>query len=251
MVRRIKAHKRFEIFIALCLPLLILSCGGADSGSSESEAQVRYRTGVAFEESGRLEEAIASYDEALRLEPQHVAAYAIYNNRGRSYAELGRFQLALNDLNESIRLFPRYGVAFLNRARAYSGLGQYEKAIQDYDEAARLNHQLFRFEPVPTDPLHTIQRMNAIMPTNSSPSALFERGRAYAELGRYEEAIGDYNEVLRSYPQSTILYAYRALAFTHQGRDKEAQQDVDRAVALGIQREDLGIEIYIAKRDQE
>ena len=46
------------------------------------------------------------------------------------------------------------------------------------------------------------------------------------------------SEAIRLDSQLALGYVNRALAYTVLGEDKEAQQDVDRAVGLGI---DLGI----------
>ncbi len=59
-------------------------------------------------------------------------------------------------------------------------------------------------------------------------------GAEHQEAGRLAEAIEDYDEAIRLDPQLALAYANRAVAYTLLGRDAEAQQDVDRAVVLGI-----------------
>jgi tetratricopeptide (TPR) repeat protein len=67
-------------------------------------------------------------------------------------------------------------------------------------------------------------------------------------MGQYEKAVEDYGDAIRTDPKLVMAYVNRAIAFTFLGRDKEAQQDVDRAVSLGVHSDDLRTEIHIAKR---
>ena len=115
-----KVIREFAVFIVRCLPLLILSCSISNGGINVAEG--RYRTGVDLQEQGRLEEAIAAYNESINLDPQLSAGYAVYNNRSRSYAELDQHQRAIQDLDEAIRLIPQYAAAYNNRGRSYAGL---------------------------------------------------------------------------------------------------------------------------------
>lgn len=85
------------MFISIFISLFTLSCGASDGGGSE--ADVRFRSGVDLQEQGRLEEAIAAYDEAIHLDPKLASTSSVYNNRGRSNAGLGRYEKAIQDLD--------------------------------------------------------------------------------------------------------------------------------------------------------
>ena len=84
---------------------------------------------------GRYEEAIADYDAAIRLDAMDAAAYAM---RGFAKAEVGRTEEAIADYSESIRLQPKDVFPFLNRARAKWDAGRHEEAIADFDVAIRM-----------------------------------------------------------------------------------------------------------------
>lgn len=162
--------------------------------------------GDQLREQGQLEEAIAAYSQAIRLNPDLTVAY---NNRGTTYAVLGQLQMALQDLDEAIRLDPQYVDAYNNRGYAYVSLGRFRKAVEDYDEAIQLDpHPKF-----------------AVVYNN--------RGFASASLGQLESAIEDFNEAIRLNPQDVVAYNHRALAHTLLGKHAEAQRDVHRAEELG------------------
>ena len=60
-----------------------------------------YQLGLALFKKGKIEEAIDSYNKAIRIAPDYFYAYL---NRGYAYAKVGQYQLAIDDFNESIRL---------------------------------------------------------------------------------------------------------------------------------------------------
>ena len=121
---------------------------------------------------GNLDEAIKSYNEAIRLKPRVRAAY---HNRGSAYADKGDSDRAITDFSESrypassrstrgvsesgdslletsttstkaladcedaVRLDPKAAETYDTRASAYAGEGKLDKAITDYDKAIRLD----------------------------------------------------------------------------------------------------------------
>lgn len=170
---------------------------------------------------GQFNKAIADYDEAIRLDSEHVDAY---NNRANVYCELGQYERAIDDFNEAIRLDPEYALVYYNRGNTYRVLGQYERAIDDFNEAIRLDPQY--------------------------AEAYDNRGVAYLLLGQYERAINDYDEAIRLDPEVANGYVLRAIAYTYIGMDAKAQQDVNRAVELGFDRKSLEEAIEWAKQER-
>ena len=129
--------------LLLALTLVLGGCGGL------SEAEKHYIDGVGLYEEGRLEEAIAEYDQAIELDPQYALAYT---NRGNAYAGLGQLQRAIQDFDEAIRLDPQDAGAYSNRGGAYVDLGQPQRAIEDLDEAIQLDPNLDLFVKTPRQP---------------------------------------------------------------------------------------------------
>ena len=62
-------------------------------------------------------------------------------------------------------------------------------------------------------------------------------------IDELERAIQDFGEAIRLKSQPAIVYANRARAYTLMGRDEEARQDVERAIALNFVRSHLEVEI--------
>jgi tetratricopeptide (TPR) repeat protein len=64
-------------------------------------AIVHYNRGFAWQAKGDYDRAIADYDQAIRLDPKHTAAYI---NRGVAWNDKGDLDRAIADYTEAIRL---------------------------------------------------------------------------------------------------------------------------------------------------
>ncbi|HKI15648.1 MAG TPA: tetratricopeptide repeat protein, partial [Roseiarcus sp.] len=86
-------------------------------------------------ELGRPEDALAAFDETIRLFPRDDVAR---NARGETLRELRRPEDALAAFDETIRLFPRNEVARTARGETLRELGRPEDALAAFDETIRL-----------------------------------------------------------------------------------------------------------------
>ena len=70
-----------------------------------------YNAGLDHQEQDRLEQAIAEYDEAIKLNPEFAEAL---KNRGVAYGELGQVGRAIQDYQTVISLNSEDAVAYIN-----------------------------------------------------------------------------------------------------------------------------------------
>ncbi len=160
--------------------------------------------GVAKADMGRHEEAIADYDEAIRLSGG-VDGVAYYN-RGASCLALARFQEAIADYDTVIRLDSMDAGAYAMRGFAKAETGRTEEAIADYDEAIRLQpNEVF---------------------------ALLNRGRAHWEAGRHDAAIADFDRAVALEPDDGGTLLARGIVKREAGMPVEARQDLESALTL-------------------
>lgn len=122
-----RLHSIFATVVAVGVCLLLIGCPA-------SNPEEHFKAGNEFQAEGRFEEAIAEYDETIRLDP----AAGTYYNRGASYKNLGQYERAIQDQGQAIRLDPQYPNAYYRRAVAYTLLGNDEDARQDIDAAVAL-----------------------------------------------------------------------------------------------------------------
>ncbi len=85
---------------------------------------------------GQQQDAVASFDNAIRLKPDYADAYS---NRGNALKALDQLHEALADYDHAIALKPDLADAWFNRGNALRELGQLETAIVSFDRAIALN----------------------------------------------------------------------------------------------------------------
>jgi len=95
--------------------------------------------GNIFKKPQTPEEAIQSYKEAIRKNPNDFDAYF---NLGDCYSKLGNEKEAMLATKEAVRIRPDYAFAHIALGINYHNLGQYDQAIETYKQAVRLEPQL-------------------------------------------------------------------------------------------------------------
>ncbi len=110
-----------------------------ESIRDESLAEQHFERGLELGDERRWREAIAEFDAAISLKPDHVSAHA---QRGFGYAELGEFDRAIADYNRAIEMVPdedTYGFSvYNNRGLAHAEIGNKEQAFADLEKAISL-----------------------------------------------------------------------------------------------------------------
>lgn len=94
------------------------------------------KVGIAKSESGKYQEAIKDFSEAIRLNPKLASAY---NNRGIAEAKSRKYTEAIDDYTKAIGLDPKLAAAFRNRGIAQTNSGNYTEAIADHTEAIKID----------------------------------------------------------------------------------------------------------------
>ena len=79
----------------------------------------------------------------------------------------------------------------------------------------------------------------AVRMNRRSDRAYFHRGLLFAAVGLPDRAIIDFSSALENNPQNVNARIYRSMMYAITGREDQAQRDIDQAVALGADREEL------------
>ena len=205
--------------------------------ADQPEAKRHLHTGVRLLRQSRRErgnavweEALAEFDEAIRVDPQDAEAYRYrglayyrkvpsgeiaedpakrafsYFGPVTEYYAIEELNRVIADVNIAIELNPDDAESYRFRGIAYRKMGDLQQAIVDFNRALQLNPDY--------------------------AAAYANRASAYGELGRFQNSVEDYGEAIRLYPYARY-YAGRAKAYTLLADDKSAQQDIDRSLELG------------------
>ncbi len=104
----------------------------------KGRANAFYNRGNAHSAKGEHDQAVADFDEALKLEPRNASAL---NNRGSARADKGETDAAIADFDAALKLNGRYASAWFNRANAYAAKGETARALDDYGKALAFNRR--------------------------------------------------------------------------------------------------------------
>ncbi len=149
--------------------------------------------GVALTQQDQPDEAIGYYRQALGLKPDYVEAA---NNLGVALTQQGQLSEAVALLREALRHKPDY-------AEAHNSLGIALEAQGLLDEAVACYHQALRYRP-------------------NYPKAYNNLGIALAAQGKLDEAVASYRQSLRLSPNSSDAGNNLAAVLVQQGKWDEA-----------------------------
>lgn len=95
--------------------------------------------GIQFYSLGWYKEALAAYEQALRLDPHLADAHF---GKGNALYFLGRYEEALLAFDQAIHLAPHNAALHNNKGCALYMLGHYSEALAVYEQALRLDPHL-------------------------------------------------------------------------------------------------------------
>lgn len=166
-------------------------------------ARLHHDLGYAFSGLKRYEEAIASYDRAIGLDPAYADAYV---NRGNAQMALSRLEEAIASYEIAASLNPGDLRAHNNRGNAFQTLNRFAEALASYDAAI------------------------AIKPDYAD--AYGNRGAVLKKIGRFEEALASYDKAIALKSDYVEAHANRAAILQDLRRYEEALVSYETALAL-------------------
>ncbi|MEM7534524.1 MAG: tetratricopeptide repeat protein [Chloroflexota bacterium] len=164
--------------------------------------------------AGAYNEALANYEEVLRLEPQNVDALVAQANVYMIFTDV---ETANDYATRAIEIDPDHVDGMVILARTLDWLGDYDSAI---------NYALDALEIVP-----------------ENPEALAVLGEIYADVGNWTVSENYLNQALDLDPTHTLALRNKAYLYEFQGEYETAIQLYEQAVASAPQRFDLYIEL--------
>ena len=136
---------------------------------------------------------------------------------GKELESQEQIEEAIAQYDQALQINAANANYYFRRGGSYGRLGRYDKALQDLSQAIRLD--------------------------SGHVGAYSTRGIIHFLLGEYQKAIDDYGEVIDRLPQVGEFYVNRAKAYTRLGDDAAAQRDVEQAVDLGFDADELRAEM--------
>ena len=126
----------YRLILTTMLLAAILGCGGDSAEKYMQEGFVNFQ-------QQRYDEAIASYEKAIKLEPRAAAAYNMIGMAYRfKYNQLGVPEFRQKEMaafQKAVEIDPKNWVAMMNLATDLSADGQKDKAAALFKKALELN----------------------------------------------------------------------------------------------------------------
>jgi tetratricopeptide (TPR) repeat protein len=199
--------------------------------------------GLALEKlPGRLQDAIAQYEEALRLKPGYAE---VHYNLGHAWSQLpGRLNDAAAQYEAALRIRPAYAEAHYNLGVVWSQLpGRLNDAITQYEEALRLkpdyaeahNNLGLAWSQVPGRLNDAIAEYEAALRLKpDSAEAHYNLGLVWSQVpGRLQDAAAQYEAVLRLKPDSAEAHHNLGVVWSQvPGRLNDAAAQYEAALRL-------------------
>jgi protein O-GlcNAc transferase len=200
--------------------------------NKDNNAEALNNRGVVLNKLKRHEEALASYDRALAINPFFTEAL---NNRGNVLQKLRRFEQALASYDRALTIKSAYANAMIGRATVLQELKRYEDALVSYDKALAIQ---------PSSALAHYGRGTVLQELNRRIEALdsydkalairpdyaeahYGRGNILQDLWHYEAAIASYQKALAIRPDYIEAIYNRAGALQSLARYEEALADYE------------------------
>jgi tetratricopeptide (TPR) repeat protein len=199
-----------------------------DALSRRPEVQAAYDEGMKLLGDKKYTEALAKFNEALRVDGSFAEAY-----------------IAKGDALKAIEAYQEAGTAYsraleidVNSAAAYNGRGEcymemtppvYDMAVNDFtnalnldrSNAAALSNMGHVLVTTGQDPTNSILRLDEALAANPNDArALRDRGMAHAQLAEYEKATVDLKKAVEANPDD--YETYQTLAMVHQIQEQYA-----------------------------
>ncbi|MCC5636707.1 tetratricopeptide repeat protein [Nostoc sp. CHAB 5844] len=167
-----------------------------------------YTKGLAQKKNGQLDAAIASFDQAVAMNPKDAD---IWLEHGRSLAAIGKPEQAAVSYEFAVKLSPNYALALASQSASFNKLGKFKEAQTAAEQALQGDSRW----------------------GDASPALAWqERGIALAGLGNYEEGLASIERAIALNPNYAEAWNNRAATQWYLGRYSDAIASSDRATQI-------------------
>lgn len=221
------------VFIAILMAVALCYSGFP----ARADALSHYNQGVTYSGQGRYDQAIAEYNQAMRLDQRFSLAYS---GRGTAYCLEGEYDRATADHDQAIRLDPANAMNYNQRGNCYAKKHEYDRAIADYGKALILNPNYINvylergvvlyYKGEYDLAIADLDRVIRLDPKNAHAYA--DKCGAYNREGEYDLAIANCDQAIRFNPKLANSYSHRGWAFFQKGDKERALIDINEALRL-------------------
>ena len=165
-------------------------------------AVAHFNVALLYRKQRRYAEALAAYEEALRLEIEQPEE--AYSNMGILYSDMQEEDKAREMYERALQIAPEYVPALYNRAGHFEEVGEKEQAIEQYEHILSINPRhwdsLARLaypRKIGSEQQDYVDKLERALDEATDDNMTIERlqfalGKSYDDLGQYDKASGHY-----------------------------------------------------------
>ena len=185
---------------------------------------------------GRVDEALAHYEKALEINPRNALAHY---NLAAALGQNGRVDEALAHYEKAVEINPRYAQAQYNLANSLLRLGRVDEAIVHYNKVLEIDpndvaaHNNLGAAFVRVGRLdEAVAHYNKVLQLNPNSEAHYNLGNTLRQMGRIGEAIAHYNKALELNPNNAAAHHNLGNMLRQMGRTDEANAHLQKALEI-------------------
>jgi protein O-GlcNAc transferase len=204
--------------------------------AAPADGEAWFHLGVALQQSGRNDDAVAAYGRVIAVDPDHVLGLI---GRARLLRAMGRAADGLKDGARAASLAPDEPVAQYVHGVLLLDCAEPEKALAALDLAVALNPQfpLAHFtRALALRALHrdteALQAVEITLSLEDMPVAHSLAGEILFAAGRVEDSIVAFDRALKGDPDLVAALLGRSTSLRCLRRSPEAKVDLDRVLSL-------------------
>jgi Tfp pilus assembly protein PilF len=166
---------------------------------------------VALLKLGRVDDAIAAFEEALKRDVEYAPAHV---NIAIAYSRLGQYELALVSLDNAEQFGAPVFDVMSNRGTVLAKLERYDEAAEVFARALdeRPGYLTVRFERamalakagIADEAIRELERITTLQPAFTP--AYLEKARLLAAVGRLTASMGQYDVYLGRVPKDAVAW---------------------------------------------
>jgi tetratricopeptide (TPR) repeat protein len=200
-------------------------------------ADAHYNLGNALEKAGHVQEAVGHYEQAVRISPGNAEAH---NNLGNGFVLEGKLSEAISQYEQSLQIDSEFaeahnnlGNVFLQEGKLSEAIGHYERALEINPDHADAHYNL----AVALEQAGRVQEAikhyeQALRIDPENAEAHNNLGNVLLQEGKLTEAIGHFEQALRIKPDFAVAHNGLGIALVRLGRVREAIEHWEQALRI-------------------
>lgn len=207
--------------------------------NTESTAVQFNQQGEIYLSQGKLEEAIASCEQALKINPKFAPAY---KTLGNALQAQGRMEEARHWYAKAIEIEPNFAEVYANLGSIGAQQQKWSEAIEFYQKAIALKPnfagvyrnlaKVFGQIGKPAEAQECWYRAFSLEPEKASPAEHLSMGDAFLRQEKFPEAVSCYDRAIKFNPNLQQAYQNLGEALKKQGKLEEATVYYRKAIEL-------------------